>query len=221
MNNHDKAIIFDMDGTLIDSEPLHLLAYQAVLSRYDLGYSEKDNRDFLGRKDIDVCKALIAQHKLELSPQQLIAIKEELVKDLLRQSAAPRDGVLKVLRAGQARSLPMAVASSATLPTIEFVVDILNIREFFQTLTSGDEVAHGKPAPDVFLLAAKRLNVKPSNCLVIEDTLNGIRAAKAAEMQCIAIPCDATKHEDHSQADAVLASLEKFDVSRWLESGVL
>jgi beta-phosphoglucomutase-like phosphatase (HAD superfamily) len=105
----------------------------------------------------------------------------------------------------------MAIASSATLPTINLVVDRLGIREYFKTLTSGDEVTHGKPAPDVFLLAAKRLGIAPENSLVIEDTLNGMKAAKAAGMMCIAIPCEATMHQDHSIADVRMQSLAQIN----------
>jgi beta-phosphoglucomutase family hydrolase len=221
MQPGERAIIFDMDGTIIDSEPVHLKAYQAVLNGFGVSYTEKENREFLGRTDAIVSQALIARYKLDLSVPGLIEIKERKLKELLSQSATVRDGVLAVLRQASASHVPLAVASSATLATIEFVVDALAIRHYFQTVASGDEVEHGKPAPDVFLLAAERLHVKPAACLVIEDTANGIKAAKAAGMKCIAVPCDATKHEDHSQADLVLPSLSQFDVNQWLKAGTL
>jgi len=219
-NGKRKAIIFDMDGTLVDSEPMHLLAYQQLAQRFGGTYSESDNREFLGRKDADVCVALVARLNIQMTAQQAVTLKEELLAELL-VDAAPRQGVLDVLEKAHQLAIPMAVASSATMPTIEFVIETLGIRRYFQTLTSGDEVAHGKPAPDVFLLASQRLNVKPENCLVVEDTLNGIKAAKAAGMACLAIPCEATRHQDHSQADANMESLEQLDVIRWFETGVL
>jgi HAD superfamily hydrolase (TIGR01509 family) len=128
---------------------------------------------------------------------------------------------MAVLEKARDLGIPMAIASSATMPTIELVVDILKIRRYFKSLTSGDEVAHGKPEPDVFLLASQRLQVKAEDCLVIEDTVNGIKAAKAAGMTCLAIPCEATRHQDHSQADVQMQSLEQLDVDRWFETGVL
>jgi beta-phosphoglucomutase-like phosphatase (HAD superfamily) len=102
------------------------------------------------------------------------------------------------------------------MQTIELVVDTLNIRKYFHNLTSGEEVEHGKPAPDVFLLAAKRLNTPPENCLVVEDTYNGLKAARAAGMKCLVVPCEATRHQDHSAADLLLDSLEQFNLQSWL-----
>jgi beta-phosphoglucomutase len=215
-----KAIIFDMDGTLVDSEPMHLRAYEQLAERFGGTYTESDNREFLGRKDSDVCRALVARLNINLTPDQVVTLKEQLMVELL-SDATPRPGVLDVLEKAHELAIPMAVASSATMQTIELVVDILKIRHYFKNLTSGDEVAHGKPAPDIFLLASQRLNVKPEDCLAIEDTFNGIKAAKAAGMVCLAIPCEATRHQDHSQADVQMTSLEQLDVNRWFETGVL
>jgi beta-phosphoglucomutase-like phosphatase (HAD superfamily) len=92
------------------------------------------------------------------------------------------------------------------------VVHTLGIRNYFRSLTSGDHVTNGKPAPDIFLLCAKNLGIEPAHCLVIEDTNAGIQAAKAAGMTCVAIPCPATAHQDHSQADRILSSLEELDL---------
>ena len=99
-----------MDGTLIDSEPLHLLAYHTILSRWGHTYTEEDNRNFLGKKDSDVCRALIARLNLDVSADELIAIKEAVTIDLMK-TASPRDGVYAILGAGRARSVPLAVAS--------------------------------------------------------------------------------------------------------------
>jgi HAD superfamily hydrolase (TIGR01509 family) len=209
-----------MDGTLVDSEPLHLLAYQQLTEKFGGTYTEDDNREFLGRKDADVCRALVARLNINLTAEQVVARKEELLTKLL-QDAQPRPGVMAVLDKAHNLGIPMAIASSATMPTIELVVDILKIRLYFKSLTSGDEVAHGKPEPDVFLLASQRLQVKAEDCLVIEDTINGIKAAKAAGMTCLAIPCEATRHQDHSQADVQMESLEQLNVDRWFETGVL
>lgn len=208
------ALIFDMDGVIVDSEPLHLLAYQEYFSNHEIEYTEEHNREFLGTKDVAMAATLIERYKLAETPENMVKAKESILLRLISEEAKPRPGLKHILESARSAGLPMAIASSATLPTIHLVVDRLGIREYFQTLTSGDEVKHGKPAPDVFLLAAKRLGALPEKCLVIEDTLNGIRAAKAATMQCVAIPCEATMYQDHSHADVRLVSLEQISFER-------
>lgn len=205
-----------MDGVLIDSEPMHLRSYQEILSGHGIAYSEEDNREFLGRKDIVILDILKQRHNLERSADDLLAEKEAILARLLRNDSVPRPGLISVLEEAHSHAVPMAVASSATLPTIELVVDTLGIRSYFQALTSGDEVTHGKPAPDVYLLAARRLGVDPLLCVAIEDTAAGIAAAKAAGMYCVAIPCEATRHQDHGEADLHLESLEELDLKALL-----
>lgn len=207
-----KALIFDMDGVIVDSEPFHLLAYQEFFQPFAVHYTEEDNREFLGCKDLSMAAILIKRFKLPHTPESMVRCKEQILCRLLKDNSRPRPGLYEVLKEARSLDLPMAVASSATLATIELVVDTLCIRDYFATLTSGDEVSHGKPAPDIFLLAAGRLAVESGYCLVVEDTLNGIRAAKAAGMHCVAIPCEATRHQDHSLADFSLASLEQLDL---------
>lgn len=206
------ALIFDMDGVIIDSEPLHLRACQIFLAGHNYEYTEEMNKQFLGRKDIEIAQILIEKLKIPHTPISFVNAKEEILWQLLKEQSQARPGLYDLLDLAKAKNLAMAVASSATMPTIELVVDTLNIRHYFQTLTSGDEVKRGKPEPDVFLLAAKRLGIEPKNCCVIEDTTNGIKAAKAAGMYCIAIPCDATAHQDHSQADIRLNSLAQINL---------
>lgn len=208
-----RALIFDMDGVVVESEPLHLIAYQRILSSFNIPYAAEDNREFLGRKDIVIASVLIERHSIPHSPHSFVEAKENILFELLKTQGMARPGLSEILNSAKKLGLPMAIASSATMPTIQLVVDTLGIREYFQTLTSGDEVANGKPAPDVFLLAAKRLGVEPADCLVIEDTLNGVLAAKAAGMKCIAIPCETTMHQDHSMADSRLMSLTEIDLS--------
>ncbi len=210
-----EALIFDMDGVLVDSEPLHLRAFQEIMQRYGQLWTEEENRRFLGQKDIEIAAIMIEELSMPVTPHAMVDEKETILREIFKKELAPRPGLMSILKIAESMSLPMAVASSATLPTIELVVDLLGIRSSFKTLTSGDEVPKGKPAPDVFLLAAKRLDADPARCLVIEDTLNGIRAAKAAGMKCVAIPCDATRHEDHSMADLRLESLVDLNLSEW------
>jgi haloacid dehalogenase superfamily, subfamily IA, variant 3 with third motif having DD or ED/haloacid dehalogenase superfamily, subfamily IA, variant 1 with third motif having Dx(3-4)D or Dx(3-4)E/beta-phosphoglucomutase family hydrolase len=204
---HVKALIFDMDGVLIDSEPVHLCAFQKFFQEYGIEYTEADNGEFLGQKDIEIADQLIARYELPLTREQVVAKKEEAFQSLIIANPVARDGLIETLEAAARLQLKLAVASSATLGSIKLIVNVLDIRKYFHSLTSGDEVQNGKPAPDVYLLAAERLGVPPQNCLVIEDTDAGVQAAKSANMRCIAIPCDATRHQEHRLADLKLESL--------------
>lgn len=214
--NGVKAIIFDMDGVLIDSEPLHLLAYQQFLADFGLTFLEEDNHNFLGMKDIDCAKHLLALHKLEMTALDFVARKEQVLHKLFNEQLCVQPGVMQTLENALNLDIPTAIASSATMPTIELVVKLTDTRKFFRRLCSGDEVPNGKPAPDVFLLAAERLGVSPSECLVIEDTFNGVCAAKSAGMMCIAIPCQATRHQDFAHADLVLTSMAEVNLKELL-----
>ncbi len=208
------AVIFDMDGVIVDSEPLHLRAWQLVLSNYQINYAAEDHQHFLGRKDLFMADQLTQRFSLSLSPDQLVHAKESIYLNLIQEHAMPRPGLMKILNEARSCNMPCGLASSATIPTIELTISVLGLESYFQSLTSGDEVEHGKPAPDIFLLAAKRLGAQPEHCVVIEDTLNGIRAAKNAGMVCFAIPCDATRHQDHSLADRRLNSLDEICLTR-------
>jgi HAD superfamily hydrolase (TIGR01509 family) len=205
-----------MDGVLVDSEPLHLLAFQELMRQFGVEFTAEDNHEFLGRTDLSLAQHTAAKHGLKETPENIVQRKEDILARLIKEQAKARPGVMELLETAKQVSLPMAVASSATMQTIELVVDTLNIRKYFHNLTSGEEVEHGKPAPDVFLLAAKRLNTAPENCLVVEDTYNGLKAARAAGMKCLVVPCEATRHQDHSAADLLLDSLEQFNLQSWL-----
>lgn len=207
-----QAIIFDMDGVLIDSEPLHLMAYQRYLGSYGHAFEAKNNHEFLGRKDTECAHHLIERFKLNLSIPDFVRDKEEVLHGLFSEKLSLQPGVLKTLERARELKIPTAIASSATMPTIELVVDLMNLADYFQFLCSGDEVPNGKPAPDVFLLAAQRLGREPGECLVIEDTFNGVCAANAAGMMCIAIPCQSTRHQDFAHADMVLASMDEINL---------
>lgn len=206
------AACFDMDGTLDDSEPIHCLAYRKVLARFGKTLSDEDyNRRFTGATDNFIATALIGEHKLTISVDAFLAEKETLFIELIEGHAVALPGVVKTLEALRAEGVKLAVASSASLQAIETVLAALKIRHYFEVIASGEEVVNSKPAPDVFLLAAKRLGVTPSRCLAFEDSENGTRAAAAAGMHCIAIPCQSTRGQDHSAARQILASMEDFN----------
>lgn len=196
-----------MDGVLLDSEPFHLLAWQTVLGPFAVQHTAPQHQRFLGRKDLFMAGELIRAFSLDIEAEPLTQLKQDCYAKLLVSNAVPRSGALELLQFCQSVGVPCALASSATRATVELTVSALRFEPYFHVVVSGDEVAHGKPAPDIFLLASRLLGKPPAHCIVIEDTNNGIKAAEAAGMRCIAVPCEASAHEDHSLADERLASL--------------
>ena len=201
------AVVFDMDGVLVDSEPMHVDAMREVLRPYGIAYTDSENEEFFGFTDPEVFRVLRARYGLEPDDQALTRRRTVLLVGLARTRTVPMPGVPDVPTALHGLGYRLAVASSSALDVIRATVDVLGIAALFETLVSGLEVGRGKPAPDIFVETARRLGLAPRACLVIEDSRNGLLAAKAAGMACAVIPCPATRHEDFSEADWRLDAL--------------
>jgi|SRR5215510_5753742 len=201
------ALIFDMDGVLVDSEPLGMEAMRHVLAPYGVGYTEADNNEFLGRTTPESCRILKCRHGLGADEADLARAYVLHLLALIREAPRPMPGIPDVLLTLGHAGYRLALASSAEPEVIDAHTVGLDIARLFEIAVSGIEVAQGKPAPDVFLETARRLGVRPGQCLVIEDSRNGLLAAKAAGMRCAVIPCAATRHQDFSEADYRLGGL--------------
>jgi HAD superfamily hydrolase (TIGR01509 family) len=202
-----------MDGTLADTEPLHHQAYIKVLATLGKTITEAEYDKFTGRTDEVICRYLIERDKLSMSVKDLLALKEKVFHDLVRGKLTPLPGVIETLKHLKGLGLKLAVASASTLKDIDTVLTALCIRDYFDAIASGEEVANSKPAPDVFILAAQRLGVAPDRCLAFEDSENGTIAASKAKMYCIAIPCPSTRHQNHSAAALKVSSMEELDLT--------
>jgi HAD superfamily hydrolase (TIGR01509 family) len=201
------AIIFDMDGVLVDSEPLGLEAMRRVMGRQGVTYTEEDNNEFLGCTTLEECRILKARYRLETDERDLTREYVDILVGLIRDRPRPMPGVPAVLAELQAAGYRMALASSAAPVVIAENVRGLDLTRFFEAVVSGTEVARGKPAPDVFVETASRLRLPAEGCLVVEDSRNGLLAAKAAGMACAVIPCASTRHQDFREADYALQAL--------------
>jgi HAD superfamily hydrolase (TIGR01509 family) len=196
-----------MDGVLVDSEPLHYESTVRVLADIGVRFTTQENDEFVGWTDLAMFERLVARHRLSVAPEDLAARRVALMRERIALGIPVMRGVPDVPRRLAADRYRLAIASSATPVLIRAVVGALDATSFFSVLTSSEEVARGKPAPDVFLEAARRLAVSPARCLVVEDSRNGLLAAKAAGMACAAIPCATTRHHDFREADWRLQSL--------------
>lgn len=182
-----QAVLFDLDGVLADSEPIHLAAEQAMLGHYGAELSHAAKQQFVGLSNDEIMRGLIALFGLDARPDELAAVKARYQRGLLPQLrgfAATAELVAR-LRAG---GVPIAVASGSTRENIDASLGAIGLLDAFAVRVSAEEVAEGKPAPDIFLEAARRLGVEPAACVVVEDAVPGIRAARAAGMGAVAIP---------------------------------
>jgi HAD superfamily hydrolase (TIGR01509 family) len=206
-----RAVVFDLDGLLVDSEPHWQVAETAFLDAHGFAFDPALAKRYAGLRLRDVVGVI---QRACGFPGDADRLAEELLARLLAEydrglSACP--GACAVLQLLGAR-YPMAIASSSPLEVIRFVAHKFGWDRVLTAICSGDEVPHGKPAPDVFLLAATRLGVPPNTCCAFEDSLAGVRAAKCAGMRCIAVPTPAfgSAEEFSALADLVLTSLIDF-----------
>jgi beta-phosphoglucomutase family hydrolase len=210
-----SVVIFDMDGVIIDSEPMQLSAYNKVLEDYGVRLSEEDFiRWCVGHKGYDIVTFLRNYFNLSESVENLLSAKNTAYLSLLRQNIHLMPGLLPLLDHLIKFGYRLAVASSSSVSDIEEVLAGLGIREKFQTVVSAEEVSKGKPAPDIFLETARRLDVTPDKCAVLEDSQSGVEAAALAGMYCIAVPNRFTAFQDFSRANVRVPDL--FAVSRLL-----
>jgi HAD superfamily hydrolase (TIGR01509 family) len=212
-----KAIIFDHDGVMVDTEPLHSQAWIEVLNThgatpelYESGLVHKAGITIEENWDI-----LKSKYNLKEDTDLLEEQRGRIYIKLLRQ-AKPMLGLEELLHTlrseKQGGDLKIAIGSSSNREYIEMAVRNFGFADDFDLIVSGQEVPRGKPAPDIYQKAARELGVSPENCLVLEDTSAGVIAAKSAGMQVIAIPNDYTKGYDFSNADKVVTSLEQVNL---------
>ncbi len=205
-----NAVVFDMDGTLVDSEPLHEQAERLMMASLGLNVFEHEHKSFVGATDRHMWSVLKEKYKLSFTLDDLIRMKQKKYLEVLNGNVRPMPGVLRILSELHGK-IPLGLASSATIHEINLVVDSLNIRKYFKAIVSGDEVKNSKPAPDIFLEAARRIGTSPSSCLAVEDSLNGVISAQRAGMKTLAVPNTRTQHMDFSCADYKITSLEYFE----------
>jgi HAD superfamily hydrolase (TIGR01509 family) len=202
-----KHIVFDMDGVMVDSEPLHERAtaeYLASLGAEALADAELLD-DMMGRRVRELTDALA--ERLGLDPDQVFEEREAVFWRLLDQAIEAMPGLHAAVDRLAAAGLGLAVASSGTRAYVDHVLDRLGVRGAFATVVSGEDVRHGKPDPEIYLLAAERLHADPGDCVAIEDTTHGIAAARAAGMRAVAVTHPMNAALDLSAADAVLPDL--------------
>jgi HAD superfamily hydrolase (TIGR01509 family) len=200
-------VVFDLDGVVVDSEPTHERANTEWLASLGTALAPDLAEAMMGRRVRDLTDVVARQ--AGLGPEEAFAGREAVFWRMLgEQALPPMPGLRAALARLAAAGLPLAVASSGTRTYVEHVLAGLRVAGAFAAVASGEEVASGKPAPDVYLLAAERLGADPADCVAVEDTPHGVAAARAAGMRVVAVPHARTEALDLSQADVVVADLE-------------
>lgn len=204
-----------MDGVLVDSEPLYFKAINRVLEEEKVApISERENLDhLLGTTVEETWRRITKLRTLPLLLTHYLDKYDPSVWQLLKHGMAPQPGVARILEELRQRHLQSAVASSSLRSWLSLKLDMLGLRDSFDVVLGGDDVDQGKPEPDIYLLAARRLRLPPENCVAIEDSPVGIAAAVASGSYTIAVRTDSTRGLDISQAHIILDSLEQFDLA--------
>ena len=183
-----KGAIFDMDGTLFDTEKLYRQAWLDVAEEFGLEKNYELPVAISGTSLGDESYQIINRFYPDVDAKKYLERVWEMVDDWREKKLELMTGVEDILEFFKANNISMAVASSAPVEVIEQNLSRKNLREYFKVLVGGNEVSNGKPAPDIFLLAAKKLNLAPEDCYIFEDSLNGIRAAHSSGGAAIMIP---------------------------------
>lgn len=203
-----KAVIFDMDGLMIDSERLYIESEEDMARKRSRVLTEDTIARMMGHKPIESMTIFKKDLGLEESAEALLAERDEMMRAKFKNDLVSMPGLFDLLSHidGRCRA---AIATGAPREFLDLTLDGLKIRDRFEVLVSADEVRRGKPDPEIYELAVKRLGLSADECLVLEDSSNGVRSAHAAGCFTIAVPSSYTKHQDFSLARGICASLSE------------
>ncbi len=205
------AVIWDMDGVIADTAPYHFRAWKELATENGAPFTEEDFRRGFGRRNPEILQGLLG---CELSTEEIRTLsqrKEVLFRQLIAGKIETFPGALELMRALCANRVKQALATSTTIENVDLILGTLGIADCFGAVVADKDVARGKPDPQAFLLAAERLGVPPVRCVVFEDAVDGVKAAKSAGMKCIAIT-NTHPREKLAQADLVVDSLDRVSV---------
>lgn len=208
-----KSVIFDMDGLIVDSEPFWRMAERTVFGSYGISLTEEQCRSTTGIRVDGVVAHWNSIYPSHIADEQRCA--SEILTEVTRLVMAhgePMPGVHQAAQLFASRGYSMALASASAMSLINAVLDKLDVRQYFSVVQSAENVKYGKPNPEIFLTTAESLGTNPEECLVLEDSIYGVIAGKAARMKVIAVPDkELFGRREYGVADAVLHSLSEID----------
>ena len=203
------AFIFDMDGVIIDSEPIHSRVKMDTFAHFALDFPEKDLALYMGRTSEAIFSDVLKKSgRTDILLEDLVRYKHEHYLEVLESGIIePVAGSVELIQSLKAAGLPLALATSSWHQVMRTVLAQFGISDCFQSVISGGELPASKPDPAIYRLSAKNLGVAPDSCMVLEDTENGIKAAKGAGMYCIAYRNPNSGQQNLAQADLVVDSI--------------
>lgn len=195
---HLKGLIFDLDGTLTLTQALHFQIYSEVFKKLGITYThEEDILQYAGKGAELTFKGVLASHQISTTPEEIKKYCQEkraLYDELIAKTDIPVvPGIREFLARMKQSGMKMAVASGTQLEAIEVILKKTGMRHYFETIVTSKDVSAPKPSPEIFLKAAEKLELKPEECVVFEDAANGIQAAKAGHIPCIALTTGTSK----------------------------
>lgn len=212
-----KAIIFDLDGVIIDSEPLHCKADNQLLTELGIDAPENYFDRFVGWTNEAMWEAIKNDYHITEFIHELTEMQMPIKLNLLQEGdykVIP--GIVELLEEIKTMHIPTAIASSSPKLFIQAAIEKLGLKQYFSVILSGEEVKRSKPEPDIFLKAAELLNVNPSECLVLEDSKSGTAAAKKAGMKCIGYQNVNSGEQDLSKADLIVYEIKEIDIKKMM-----
>jgi len=215
-NSLPGALIFDMDGVLVDSNPYHIRNWMAFLDARGISYNAQTlPRQVLGIRNDKSFRTFFGPERSDAEIDRLSDELEAGFRRVFQAHAKPQTGVVTLMEECHRAGIPMAVASSAPPENVHFIVDALDFRRHFRSVLTGAEVTHPKPHPEIYLKSAEKLSVEPSQCVAFEDSFPGIESASSAGMKVIAI-ASTFPHADletHGHADLIVGGFEELSLA--------
>ena len=211
------AVIFDMDGVLVDSNPFHIQKWKEFLHERGIPYNAEDlPTQILGVRNDTAFRHFLGPQLRKDEVKELSEDLEARFRAAFRSHARPLPGLMALMDECHAEAIPMGVASSAMAKNVDFVVDTLKLRPYFTSIVTGDDVSRPKPDPEIYLKTAEKLRLAPAKCVAFEDSFVGIESAKGSGMKCVAIasafPAEELRRQ--TQADLVENSFEELSLAR-------
>jgi beta-phosphoglucomutase family hydrolase len=211
-DNHLEAVIWDLDGVIADTAAYHYGAWCEVFAKRGRELSLPDFMQLFGQRHDTIIKFALGDRIPQKDIDKITEEKQTSYRRRIADHVQPLPGAIELLKLLQKNGIKSALGTSAVPKNVEVVVNKLGIADYFQAIAHGMEVKDSKPSPQLFRLAARKLSVEPGNCVVIEDAIAGVAAAKAAGMKCVAVT-NSHPVAKLKNADLVVASLEKVDVT--------